>query len=119
MFTCRKSREIRIERMWTSSLERYFAGWMMSKRKLPNVAFLLLIGVLGFAGNCLAQASGQSSGQSSQQQQGTLGSAAAAVQVPQPPQAGDPSYGGSVPQGTASPTPIPLSMGDAINRGLK
>jgi outer membrane protein TolC len=92
---------------------------MMSKRKLSNVALLLLTSVLSFAIDCLAQATGQSSGQSSQQQQGTLGSAAAAAQVPPPPQAGDPSYRGSVPQGTASPTPIPLSMGDAINRGLK
>jgi outer membrane protein TolC len=30
-----------------------------------------------------------------------------------------PEYTGSVPQGTASATPIPLTLGDAINRGLK
>jgi outer membrane protein TolC len=35
------------------------------------------------------------------------------------PQAGDPTYQGSVPQGTASPTPIPLTLADAVNRGLK
>ncbi|MBV8819636.1 MAG: TolC family protein, partial [Acidobacteriaceae bacterium] len=35
------------------------------------------------------------------------------------PSAGDQSYQGSVPQGTASATPIPLTLGDAINRGLK
>ena len=35
------------------------------------------------------------------------------------PQLGDQSFQGSVPQGTASPTPIPLSLGEAINRGLK
>ncbi|MBV8896663.1 MAG: TolC family protein [Acidobacteriaceae bacterium] len=35
------------------------------------------------------------------------------------PAAGDQSYQGSVPQGTASATPISLTLGDAINRGLK
>ena len=35
------------------------------------------------------------------------------------PQLNDESYRGSVPQGQASPTPIPLSLGDAIVRGLK
>ena len=41
------------------------------------------------------------------------------VEPTMPPQAGDPSYRGSVPQGEASPTPIPLSLGEAIRRGLK
>ncbi len=36
-----------------------------------------------------------------------------------PPQTGDPTYQGSVPQGNASSTPIPLTLGDAISRGLK
>jgi outer membrane protein TolC len=36
-----------------------------------------------------------------------------------PPQSGDPSYRGSVPQGQATTTPIPLSLGEAIRRGLK
>ncbi len=31
----------------------------------------------------------------------------------------DQTFQGSVPQGTASATPIPLTLGDAINRGLK
>jgi outer membrane protein TolC len=35
------------------------------------------------------------------------------------PQQGDTSFGGSVPQGQASATPIPLSLADAITRGLK
>jgi outer membrane protein TolC len=35
------------------------------------------------------------------------------------PQLNDPSYQGSVPQGEASPTPIPLSLSDAISRGLR
>ncbi len=36
-----------------------------------------------------------------------------------PPPTGDQSFQGSVPQGTASATPIALSFADAINRGLK
>lgn len=36
-----------------------------------------------------------------------------------PPQTGDPSYRGSVPQGQATATSIPLSLGEAIRRGLK
>ncbi len=36
-----------------------------------------------------------------------------------PPQTGDPSYRGSVPQGQATATAIPLSLGEAIRRGLK
>ena len=40
-------------------------------------------------------------------------------QITQPPQNGDPSFQGSVPQGEASATPIPLTFGDAIHRGLK
>lgn len=35
------------------------------------------------------------------------------------PQAGDQTFRGSVPQGTASTTPIGLSLSDAISRGLK
>lgn len=36
-----------------------------------------------------------------------------------PPQAGDQAYQGSVPQGTPSSTPIPLSLKEAIDRGLR
>src|SRR5438105_1232974 len=35
------------------------------------------------------------------------------------PQAGESAYQGSVPQGTASPSSIPLTLADAVNRGLK
>jgi outer membrane protein TolC len=35
------------------------------------------------------------------------------------PQAGDQSFQGSVPQGQASANPIPLTLGEAIRRGLK
>jgi outer membrane protein TolC len=41
------------------------------------------------------------------------------MQVSSPPETGDPSYRGSVPEGTASGTAIPLSLSDAIARGLK
>lgn len=49
---------------------------------------------------------------------GQSAAAAATVEIAQPAQ-GAQSYQGSVPQGTASATAIPLSLGDAINRGLK
>jgi outer membrane protein TolC len=38
---------------------------------------------------------------------------------PAAPQAGDPSYQGSVPQGAASDKPISISFSEAIDRGLK
>lgn len=56
------------------------------------------------------QSSGENAGQSA--------SGASAPQVNPPPQAGDPSFRGSVPQGEASATPLSLSIGSAINRGL-
>jgi outer membrane protein TolC len=43
----------------------------------------------------------------------------AATQMTPPPQQGDRTYTGSVPQGTATANPIPLSLGDAIDRGLR
>lgn len=43
----------------------------------------------------------------------------APVQVTPPPQTGDPIFRGSVPQGEASSTPVALSLGDAIQRGLR
>ncbi|HEY1948157.1 MAG TPA: TolC family protein [Bryobacteraceae bacterium] len=46
------------------------------------------------------------------------GQAAQAQYVP-PPIVGDPSFQGSVAQGTASSTPIALSLADAIDKGLK
>ncbi|MGC2660986.1 MAG: TolC family protein [Bryobacteraceae bacterium] len=45
--------------------------------------------------------------------------AATVAPITPPPQMNDPSYYGSVPQGTPTNTPIPLSLGDAIDRGLK
>ena len=57
-------------------------------------------------------AQGQASASSSSGGGGT-------IQVSQPPGMNDPSFQGSVPTGTASSTPIPLSLGEAIDRGLK
>src|SRR4051812_37487529 len=44
---------------------------------------------------------------------------AVSVEPTMPPQTGDPSYRASVPQGQASDTAIPLSLGEAIRRGMK
>ena len=41
------------------------------------------------------------------------------TQIMVAPQLSDPAYQGSVPQGTASPAPIALTLADAVNRGLK
>ncbi|HMF74175.1 MAG TPA: TolC family protein [Bryobacteraceae bacterium] len=46
-------------------------------------------------------------------------SQAAQAQYSPPPVTGDPSFQGSVPQGTASATPLALTLQDAIERGLK
>ena len=61
-----------------------------------------------------SQGGGGTSGQSS-----SSGSASVSTQMTPTPQQGDRSYQGSVPQGTATPSPIPLSLGEAIDRGLK
>jgi outer membrane protein TolC len=50
---------------------------------------------------------------------GTQSSAAVSSPVTPPPQVGDQSFQGSVPQGQASANPIPLTLGDAIRRGLR
>ena len=47
------------------------------------------------------------------------GAAAQSAPVTPPPQTGDRTYQGSVPQGQASQTPIPLTIWDAIKLGLK
>jgi len=87
----------------------------MSKRKTPHTGILLLVGVLGTATASWAQAQTSptpTSGPSASEASGP-------AQVSPPPQLGDPAYRGSVPQGTASPEAIALTLGDAINRGLK
>jgi outer membrane protein TolC len=51
--------------------------------------------------------------------EGSIGGASARPSVTLLPPLNDGSYRGSVPQGQASATPIPLSLGEAISRGLK
>jgi outer membrane protein TolC len=86
-------------------------------------------GITLFSAALLASAllgQGQQSGGASTGTSGSAGGssnasvgASATPSMTPPPQLNDRSYQGSVPQGEASPNPIPLSLGDAINRGLK
>jgi outer membrane protein TolC len=67
-------------------------------------------------------AESQPAGQSGTPSSGGMqsgGSAGSATQTTPAPEMGDPTFQGSVPQGQASATPIPLSMGDAIKRALR
>jgi len=98
----------------------------MSSARLP--AILLSIGTILPSPLLSGQAvsSGQQA-QASNQSQGGANTNAGSVQSSpaQPPttmlgpQMGDETFRGSVPQGQASATPIPLSLGRAIDRGLK
>ena len=85
---------------------------MINARKTP--LFFVLSLVLAVAEPAAeAQGSQQSGG-------GSSPSRATANQMTTPaPQTGDPSYQGSVPDGQASATSIALTLGDAINRGLR
>jgi len=80
----------------------------------------ILLSLCAFSFDALlrAQTTGPGTSVSSGTQTGGTSSGASA-QMTAVPQAGDQSFEGSVPQGTASATPVPLSLGDAINRGLK
>ncbi len=99
---------------------------MNSARFLKFSLFIVLLasptGV--FAQNA-GPGSAQSSGSSSGAQGGATGGSGASQAgssssgMTTAPQENDQSFRGSVPQGTATPNPIPLSLGDAINRGLK
>ncbi len=68
---------------------------------------------------------GQTSGPpapSSRSMQAGPGVSSSQAPVPEPtppPQVGDPSFQGSVPQGVATPNAIPLNLADAIERGLR
>lgn len=77
---------------------------------------------LGFSIGAVAQVGSPGSPQSSGGAAGAgtgASQSSASTSTAIGPQTGDPSYQQSVPQGTASATPIPLSLGDAINRALK
>ena len=92
--------------------------------KLRNTGFLQFVCFLFALVTAIeAQQSGAPNGASMQTGAApggtsTLSSGSAAPVTPTP-QTGDPSFQGSVPQGKASPTPIELALGDAIDRGLK
>ena len=77
-------------------------------RSLTTPAFLAFAALVMFGSVAFAQAPG-----------GASGATSANEQITPAPQQGDPSFQGSVPQGTPSPNAIPLTLGDAINRGLK
>ncbi len=90
----------------------------MSSAHLRRAAFILCAAFLG--STLPAQTQQQSGGGSSTTGAGSGGSGtSAATSLTLSPQISDQSYRGSVPQGQASATPIALSLGDAINRGLR
>lgn len=78
---------------------------------------ILLLGQ-GQQSSVSSSAGASSSAPSGQISSGVAG-ASATPSMTLSPQLTDQTFRGSVPQGQASPTPIPLSLSDAINRGLK
>src|SRR5690349_15333961 len=96
----------------------------MIDSKALRILISLCYGILGGSALSYAQAggaqssAGMQSGGAAQTGNSTAGSSSTSQMV-MAPQAEDQSYRGSVPQGTASPTPLTLTMTDAINRGLK
>jgi outer membrane protein TolC len=95
----------------------------MSKAKFIAIPVLLWLLMSSFEAKVQGQAAapGTPANQSATPGTPAASSSTTAVQtqVTPAPQTGDQSFQGSVPQGTASPTPIPLSLGAAINRGLR
>jgi len=93
----------------------------MNKAKFVQPLIFLSVGLLSQVG-AFAQVPGTPGAAPATGMQAGGGSGASAnvpAQVTLSPQPGDPAYQGSVPQGTASPTPVPLTLADAVNRGLK
>lgn len=94
----------------------------MNKTKFVRPLILLSVGFvipqIGMFGQAPG-ASGASPASGTQTGGGYATTANMPAQVSIAPQAGEPAYQGSVPQGTASPTPIPLTLAGAISRGLK
>ncbi|MBV8550831.1 MAG: TolC family protein [Acidobacteriaceae bacterium] len=78
--------------------------------KSKYAAILLCFCTAGVGQTAFAQAGGVQSGYSG---------STASLEVTPAPQTGDQAYLGSVPQGKASPTPIPLTLADAVDKGLK
>jgi outer membrane protein TolC len=95
-----------------------FREYMKIEIRFLTIPAVLSAGLMLAAGGvAFGQAGGGSVSSSAAGQASGQGSAPA--QVTAPPELGDPSFRGSVPQGTATPDAIPLSLGDAIDRGLK
>lgn len=90
----------------------------MNKTKFVRPLIVLSISLVISETGILGQAPGAPPTPGTQTGGGS-GPGNASPQVTLAPQAGEPAYQGSVPQGTASPTPIALTLADAINRGLK
>jgi outer membrane protein TolC len=95
----------------------------MNKMKFVRPLILLSAGFVLCQIVMFGQAPGASGASPLPGTQTVGGSGSGAANVPAQlsiaPQPGDPAYQGSVPQGSASPTPIPLTLADAITRGLK
>ena len=84
-----------------------------------GIAFLAVLLVVKLS-SAQAGSPGMQSNSTGNQGSGSAGSSSnGAALITPPPQTGDQSFQGSVPQGEASASPIPLSLGDAIGRGLK
>lgn len=88
--------------------------------KSTYAAHLVLVSVTIFVHVGFGQtgAPGAQTG-STMQQGGAASPTGGNTEIAPAPQSGDQSFQGSVPQGKASATPIPLTLADAINRGLK
>ncbi len=88
-------------------------------RKLRHTVLLFIFSFFIVISLPLARA--QAAGQNGASAGGGMQSPSAVLSpsATPPPQVGDQSFQGSVPQGQASSTPIPLTLGEAITRGLK
>ncbi len=90
--------------------------------KSTYVATLLFVSVLAIAESAFAQAGAPVGQTGSAAQSGNSGSAlpsTGSLQITPAPQTGGTSFLGSVPQGKATGTAIPLTLAGAISRGLK
>lgn len=91
-----------------------FRQYMKSEFRFLTMPVFVALGLLsGARGIAFGQTEGASASGAGAQ------SSAPAPQMTPAPQTGDQTYRGSVPQGTATANAIPLSLGDAIDRGLR
>lgn len=95
------------------SKAKYVAGWALLCCALAVSDQQVFGQTSGSNGSGGATSGGGGSSTTSTQR------SAGQVQVTPPARAGDPNLQGSVPQGTATGTPISLSLAEAIARGLK